>query len=217
MTTPVVVIGASGFGRECLDVIEAMRADGSSLELLGVLDDSPSEANLTRLSDRGVAYLGTIDSWLATSDQRAQFVLGIGNPRVRQALVTKFEVAQRRPATLIHPTASLGSRFQAGDGLVICAGAVISTNVRTGNHVHINPNVTIGHDAVLADHVSVNPGAVISGEVTVGNRTLVGAGAVVLQNIEICEDVVIGAGAVVTKNVPPSRTMVGVPARSAGN
>ena len=35
----VVVIGASGFGRECLDVLDAMIAAGSPVDVLGVVDD----------------------------------------------------------------------------------------------------------------------------------------------------------------------------------
>ena len=50
----VVVVGASGFGRECMDVLEAMKCAGSPLEIVGVVDDSPSAANLQRLFERGV-------------------------------------------------------------------------------------------------------------------------------------------------------------------
>ena len=35
----VVVVGASGFGRECLDVLEAMAAAGSPVEVAGVVAD----------------------------------------------------------------------------------------------------------------------------------------------------------------------------------
>ena len=34
----VVVVGASGFGRECLDVLDAMVADGAPLEVVGVVE-----------------------------------------------------------------------------------------------------------------------------------------------------------------------------------
>ena len=60
MTSPerVVVVGASGFGRECLDVLEAMAAAGSPVEVAGVVDDGPSELNLERLAARGIRLPG---------------------------------------------------------------------------------------------------------------------------------------------------------------
>lgn len=64
----VVVVGASGFGRETLDTLVAMQQAGERLEIVGVLDDFPSEINLTRLRDRGVRYLGPIAGFLESDN-----------------------------------------------------------------------------------------------------------------------------------------------------
>ncbi|WP_156191453.1 acetyltransferase [Corynebacterium kalinowskii] len=211
--TSVVIVGASGFGRETLDVLEAMIAAGSDVEIAGVLDDGPSNINLERLADRGISYLGRIDDWIAHADVSVQYLVAIGNPVIRQMLCAKFDLAGFEPFTAIHPTAIIGSRFVTGAGSVVCSGAVISTNVQLGKHVHVNPVATIGHDSILQDYVSINPASVISGEVLVESYTLVGAKSIVLQGLTISEKCTIGAGAVVTKNVPSSKVAVGVPAR----
>jgi sugar O-acyltransferase (sialic acid O-acetyltransferase NeuD family) len=209
----VVVIGASGFGREALDVVEAMAAAGAPVAVVGVVDDGPSALNLERLADRGVPFLGTVEEWLAGGVGHVRYVLGIGDPAVRRRVVARLDEAGARPFTAIHPSATFGAVGTVADGVVVCAGATISTNVRLGRHIHVNPNATIGHDAVLGDFVSVNPAAVISGEVVVGAGTLVGAAATILQNLAIGEGVVVGAGAVVTKDVPHGVVVMGVPAR----
>ena len=208
---PVVVIGASGFGRECLDVLAAMAGAGSPLDVVGVADDGPSELNLERLAAREVSYLGTVEEWLANELLPRRYVLGIGSPEVRGRLVARLEEAGVQPFTAVHPSATFGARVVLGEGVVVCAGVAVSTNVRLGQYVHLNPNATIGHDALLEDFVSVNPGAVVSGEVRIGQGTLVGANATILQNRSVGERAVIGAGAVVTRTVPTEVIVKGVP------
>lgn len=213
MTTKVVVIGASGFGREALDVLEAMIEAGADVEIIGVVDDGPSDINLRRLSERGAVFLGTRQEWFESAETGVEFVVGIGDPVIRRDVVGDLESRGFRGFVAVHPSVTIGARTIIGDGSVVCAGATLSSNIRVARHVHINPNATIGHDTVLGDFVSVNPGAVISGDVAVGSLSLVGAGAVLLQNLAIGREVIVGAGAVVTKSVPDSMTVIGVPAR----
>lgn len=211
--TKVVVVGASGFGRECLDVLEAMQAHGTNIEILGVLDDSPSDVNLSRLQQRNVAYLGSIDTWITNAPRDYQYIVAIGNPEIRKLLTKKFKDIGLSSYTAIHPTAIIGSQFVCGEGCVVCSGAIISTNVCLGEQVHINPNATVGHDSILEDFVSINPASVISGEVLIERGTLVGAAAIVLQGLKVGTNALIGAGAVVTKQVPDRVIAVGMPAR----
>ncbi|MCU1546596.1 MAG: putative acetyltransferase EpsM, partial [Homoserinimonas sp.] len=52
MTDEVVVVGAGGFGRETLDVIEAAISAGQPIVLRGVVDSGPRVIDLQRLADR---------------------------------------------------------------------------------------------------------------------------------------------------------------------
>lgn len=210
---PLVIVGAGGFGREAADVVIAINdaANEPIWDLYGVYDDSPSEANVSRLSDRGIPHLGSIPT--AWDGREMHFVVGIGNPSVRQNLAEMLESLGWKPATLIHPAATAGTRGQVGVGTVICGGVQVSTNVHLGRHVHLNPSSTIGHDSVLEDHVSINPAAIVSGEVHIMTRTLIGAGAVILQGLTVGSDVVVGAAACVVRDVVARSVVRGVPAR----
>jgi sugar O-acyltransferase (sialic acid O-acetyltransferase NeuD family) len=214
MTNRLVVVGAGGFGREALDVIDAVNRAGDAVkfDVIGIVDDKPSPDNLKRLSDRGVAYLGSVGDWLATGDD-ADYLIAVGSPAARKPLADRFDSAALRPATAIHPCAVIGSMASVGAGSIVCSGVQVSTNVRLGRHVHLNSSATIGHDSILGDFTSVNPAATVSGECILGYQTLVGAGAVILQGRRVGARCVVGAASCVTHDVEDDAVVKGVPAR----
>lgn len=215
MATSVVVVGAGGFGRETLDVLEAVnrRSSQPRYAIQGVADDNPSAHDLEILLRRRINYLGSTTDILNLSDRNVRYLIAIGNPDSRHYVNRKFQDAGFLATSAVHPTAVVGSDFHMEAGAVICAGAQISTNVSLGEQVHINPGAIIGHDARLADYVSVNPGAIVSGNVNVKSGTLLGAGAIVLQGLTVGEKALVGAGAVVVRHVPDGSVVKGVPAR----
>jgi sugar O-acyltransferase (sialic acid O-acetyltransferase NeuD family) len=211
--TPLVVVGAGGFGREVLDVVDAINAAAGAgvWDVVGVVDDAPSDLNLARLERRGVAYQGTVDGLLAERWD-GHYVIGIGSPRVRRALAERLDAAGLHAATLVHPTVTQGFDVEIGQGSVLCAGARLTTNIRLGRHVHLNPNVTVGHDTVLGNHVSMNPASSVSGDCLIEDGVLIGVAAVVLNGLRVGPNVVIGGSACVVRDVAPGQTVVGVPA-----
>jgi sugar O-acyltransferase (sialic acid O-acetyltransferase NeuD family) len=215
VTPDLVVLGAAGFGRETLDVVAAVNRVQPTWNLIGVVDDAPSETNLERLAALGVRHLGGLTEALALTGS-LHFVVAIGAPGIRERLAHRCEAAGWQPATLVHPSATVGALTRLGAGTVLCAGVAVSTNVDLGRHVHLNPNVTVGHDTSCADFVSLNPGAIVSGDCRIGTRCLVGAGAVVLQGLSVGPDTVVGAAACLTKDAPSGVVVTGVPGRWAG-
>ncbi|WP_409483693.1 NeuD/PglB/VioB family sugar acetyltransferase [Arsenicicoccus dermatophilus] len=204
----VVVVGAGGFGRETLDVLIAQ-----GRTVIGVVDDAPSERNRQRLADRHLPHLGTLDAWLESVDASTEYVVGIGDGAIRERLAARLDAAGHRAATAIHPDTTIGSRVTIGPGTVILAGARLTTNITLHEHVHLNPNVAIGHDSELGPCTSANPAAVVAGEVRVGARVLLGTGSHVLQGLSVGDDTVVGACALVTKDVPSGVVVTGIPGR----
>jgi sugar O-acyltransferase (sialic acid O-acetyltransferase NeuD family) len=212
VSTPLVIIGCGGFGREVHDVVDAINAQAPTWDLLGYLDDNPDPENKSRVESRGATILGGVE-WLLTAPTKVQFVIGIGTGGVRRKIDELLTSAGLTSATLVHPAATLGYDVHIGPGSVICAGARVTNNIRLGRHVHLNLNTTVGHDSKLEDYVTVNPLVAISGGVTVGVEAMLGTHSAVLQNLSVGDRSIMGAGSCVVRDVPDGTVVKGVPAR----
>jgi len=212
MTTPLVIIGCGGFGREVHDVVDAINAVKPTWSLLGYLDDQPDPVNVSLVESHSSRVLGSTD-WMMTAGKEVQFVIGIGTGKIRRIIDERLSSAGFSAATLVHPTATLGHDVRIGQGSVICAGVRATTNISLGRHVHLNLNTTVGHDSTLEDYVTINPLVAISGWVHVGKESMMGTHSAVLQNLSIGAGSTVGAGSCVVKDVPENIIVKGVPAR----
>jgi sugar O-acyltransferase (sialic acid O-acetyltransferase NeuD family) len=138
----------------------------------------------------------------------------IGDPNIRKKIVDELP-SNTEYYTYIDKHAIILDKntISIGEGSIITAGSVLTTNIKIGKFNHINLNNTIGHDTILNDFITTTPGVHISGNVNIGNNVYFGCGAVVRNNINICDNTIIGMNAVVTKNINVSGTYIGCPAR----
>ncbi|HSK96940.1 MAG TPA: NeuD/PglB/VioB family sugar acetyltransferase [Euzebyales bacterium] len=205
---PVVILGAGGFGRNILDVIDALNRQRPRYHVVGFLD--PDEHALPVTTRPGGAVIGTDDD-LAKLD--ARFVISVASTTLRRELDRAVVRAGKQVVdALVHPTCSIGADVDLGAGAVLTPGVRVASNVTVGRHTHVNFNSSVGHDAVLEDFVTVFPQVAISGYATLEQGVTMGTGSVVIPGVRIGAGATVGAGAVVVRDVPPHVTVVGVPA-----
>ncbi len=207
---PIAVYGAGGFGREVAWLAESCQIDDRPVRVVCFVDDQITgeihSIPILSLPEAVSRYAGV------------PMVCGIGNPKIREVSVKKAQAAGFDFASLVHQNTQMSSYVTFDEGVIICAGNILTTDISIGRHVQINLSCTIGHNVVIGDFATLAPGVHVSGNVYIGKRVYIGTGAVLINGtnedpLTIGEDVVIGAGACVTKSVPAGATCCGVPAK----
>ena len=206
----IAIYGAGGFGREVLTLINDINNVYTQYQVIGFFDDGMCNG----ADINGIPVLGGINE-LNSVPQSISVVLAIGNPVIKKKVLDGISNPVIDFPTLIHPSVMIGDkkRVSLGQGCIICAGTIITTNIEIGNFVILNLSCTVGHDTVIGDYTALMPSVNISGEVEVGESVYVGTGAKIINQLRIGERTIVGAGAVVAKSLPANCTVVGVPAK----
>ena len=215
-STEIVIIGCGGSGREVLGLLRDISEHGrEDLSFIGFMSNVAPDYKL--LDELNAPFVGSPDDDEAISQLNpdCEYVVAIGGGDARARYRRQFNKRGLREHTLIHPSAILGEGVEVASG-VICAGTIITTNVKLGYSAQVNVACTISHDVSIGDDVTLSPGVTISGHVEIGSRATVYAGATVIPHVRIGEGAVVGAGAGVIRDVPVGATVVGNPARQVG-
>lgn len=201
----LVIVGFSGFGKEVYWLASRL-----GLKVRGFLDDN---ADVQGQKFGGAEVLGEISEWVNYSG--CQFVIAVGNPRVRQIIYKKMiSIGTPAFACLVDPSAIVqAADVQIGPGSIVCAGTICTVDVVIGSHVIINLNCTVGHEVVIGDFVTVAPMVAISGNVTIAANVEVGTGSSIRQGLSLEAGSMLGMGSVLTKDIKANMVFLGNPAK----
>lgn len=212
MTRDLVIVGAGGLAREVAWLIEDVNrcSPEAPWNILGFV-----EATGSRVAELNGRYpiLGD-DRYLTDRQTRVDAVIAMGDPAKVQSVSERLRECDHITfPNVIHPSVIWDrSSVSLGEGNVISAFTLLTTDVSLGSFNIVNPQCSIAHDVTMGDCCVLNYAVKISGGVVVEDGCLLGTGACVLQYLRVGKGAVVGAGAVVTKDVQPGDTVVGVPA-----
>jgi sugar O-acyltransferase (sialic acid O-acetyltransferase NeuD family) len=211
----IIIIGAGGSGREIFSLLEAVnQVAPGSWDIQGFA--SADKPNLELLAKLNTEYLGKPQDLKNNNSNISNwyFVVGIGDPGDRRKMEEEGKRQGLKLATLIHPSAQIGSDVEIQEGSVICANVVITTNVRIGKSVQVNIGCIIAHDVFIGDYVTLAQSVNLTGNVIVKNNSILFTKSTVIPNVIIEENAIIGAGSLVINNVQSNTKVAGVPAKS---
>lgn len=186
--TPIVLIGAGGHARACIDVIEQ---EGSFV--IAGLAGLPEEVGSKVL---GYEVLG-VDDDPALFGKHCAAVVTVGQiktPEVRMRLFAMIEAAGAVARAIVSPRAYVSRHASVGEGTIVLHGAVVNAGAVVGRNCIINSQSLIEHDAIVGDHCHIATSASVNSGVKIGNGTFLGSGAVVRQGLTIGERCVIAMG-----------------------
>lgn len=191
----IILVGAGGHARACIDVIEQERRFaiaglvglsqevGSSVLCYEVLGTDEALPTLRGLNQYSLITIGQIKT---------------AEPRVR--LFTTLERDGWFFPTIVSPFAYVSRHASVGSGTIIMHGSVVNAGAVVGRNCIINSQSLVEHDAVIEDHCHISTGATINSGVHIGAETFIGSNSSVRQGIHIGERCLIGMGQRVLAN-----------------
>ncbi len=206
----IVIIGAGGCGRDVLDIFEACNLVSPMYDVMGFIVEE--QYGQTGEIINGKPVLGGF-GWLQRNKDDVSVICAVGAPHHRRRLITKAEALGCNFCSVIHPSVIKTRWLSMGTGVAISAGCILTNQIVIEDHVYLNLDCTVAHDAKVEKFSTIAPGVHISGNVTVKEGSYIGTGANIIEKITIGAWSVVGAGSTIIENVPPNTTVVGVPGK----
>jgi sugar O-acyltransferase (sialic acid O-acetyltransferase NeuD family) len=207
----IYIFGASGFGREVLDTIEAVNSIKKTYEIQGFIDDDISLRGKV-LNEQKV--LGGSDYLIELSerDKNIYLAVAVGDSVVREKIITKIKPFVKFD-NIIHPTAIISRFSKIGIGNIFQADVNVNANALIGDYCVFNGKTGLGHDSKISDFVSAMSYCDIMGNVTIKNGVYLGSSVKIHPGKNIDEYAKIGMGSIVITNIKAHTTVMGNPAR----
>ena len=200
----IVIIGASGFGKEVAWVINRINAVAPSIDVIGFCDDAPDKQ--VGLFE-GRPLLGAVEQFAAIHPG-CGFICAIGNNRVRQHVTARALASKLFPVSVIDPSAIIAPDAVIAEGTYVGVASIVSVGASLGPGVIVNHQACVGHDARLGPYSQVCPGARISGGCEIGEGALLGTNAAIIPLKKMGDWSILGAGTTALRDIPGNATVV---------
>ncbi len=207
--TKLVLFGAGGLGREIAVLIKQINNVQPTFNLLGFIVDK--EYYKAGQIINGLPVLGTSE-WLLARKEEISCAVCIGDAKSRQPVFERLREAGVRLEKIIAPDVYIDETTSVGEGTIIGIRCLVSPNVKIGNGVFLNSDVTLGHDVVVDDCATLYPRCQISGNCFIGKAAQLGSGVFLNKGVKIGERAVVAPMSAVYGKVKPDTHVMGNPA-----
>lgn len=205
MTLPgILLIGAGGHARACIDVIEAQ----GRFEVRGLVGQA-HEVGMDILGYRVLGSDADLPALLAQCAHALVTVGQIASPDLRMRIAAQLAGMNVHLPAIVSPRAHVSRHAVVGAGTIVLHGAVVNAGARVGAHCILNSQCLVEHDARIDDFCHVSTGAIVNGAAVVGQGSFVGSGSVLKQGIVLGERCIVGMGQSVRRDLADRTTFTG--------
>ncbi|MBH30558.1 MAG: acetyltransferase [Candidatus Marinimicrobia bacterium] len=198
----IILIGAGGHARSCIDVIELT----GFYKIVGLVEKDGANVN----ENLDYPIIGTDDDLQDLRNKYAFALVTVGQIKSPMTRIRLFRILSNldyKLPVIVSPRSYVSKDSKIGPGTIIMHDVILNANAKVGKNCIINNKVLIDHDAVVGDQCHIATGAIVNGEVNVGSESFIGSGVVTKQSIVIGSRCVIGAGAVIKADVESNQVI----------
>ncbi len=202
--TKIILVGAGGHARSCIDVIE----NTSKFKIFGLIDKNYKKIkNIFQYKvigdDKDLEEI-----FFKHHVRYAHIAIGlIKNLEQRKKIFLKLKKIGFKFPKIISKKSYVSKHSTINDGSIIMHNAVINSNVKIGINCLINTKSLIEHDSIIGDHCHISTSSIINSSVNVGENSFIGSGSIIKQFVNIGENSFINMGKKISKDLK-KRTII---------
>jgi len=182
----IILIGAGGHARSCMDVINSQSFFNVSLMV------GKNEKNFKEI--KTVSELEFLKNF---KFKKKNLLISIGqlkNGQVRKKIFNFYKSKGCNFPVIKSKTCYISTGSNVDEGTIIMHKALINSNVNIGKNCIINTGAIIEHDVTIGNNVHIAPGAIILGGCTIKENSFIGSGAIIKQNTITIKNFILQSG-----------------------
>ena len=196
----IILIGAGGHTKACIDVIEEQK----KYKIIGCLDKKKAR----KKNIINYPILGSDRDLKKIKKKCSNIFITIGqikNLSLREDIFSYLISLGFKLPIIISPYSYVSKRAKINIGSIVMHNVVVNSSAEIGLNCIINSNSLIEHGVKIGNHTHISTGVILNGDCQVGNNSFIGSGSIIKEGVKIGNRCVIAMGQVVKKDVKDNK------------
>ena len=192
MKRKIVLIGAGGHAKSCINLIEKI----NNFKIIGLTDSKKKGylLNYKILCDDSI-----LDQKKFRNINLCLSFGSIFNINLRGKIFQKLKNKGFKFPILISKESSISKFSKIGSGTMIMGNTFVNAGASIGENCIINNNSLIEHDVKIGNNSQISTSVTVNGSCKIGSNCFIGSGTIIRNNIKIKNNSFIKMASVIKK------------------
>lgn len=193
----IIIIGAGGHAKSCIDVIEKSK----KYKIIGLF------ASKKELGNKVLGYnvIGsTLDDLKKIKKKTKYAFIAIGQIKSSNTRRKYYKILKKlcfKFPSIISSLSYVSNHTTIGPGSIVMHGVKINAASKIGDFCIINSNALVEHDNLIHNFTHISTSVVLNGGVEIGSDTFIGSKSVIANGVKIGEKCIISMASKVFRNI----------------